>query len=214
MREELQRWLDGEVSDAEIPAELRPEAERLRALLDTPRVVGPAPGWLEQRVMADLPAHRPGRVGRAVAWLIQPKTVRVRPATLGALAAAALAALILWPTAPGTPDVPGTEPVIRTAATPDADGRIPVQFVYVAPDAGSVTVAGDFNDWDGEDFGLTDPDGDGVWTGQMRLAPGLHKYMFVVDGQWVSDPLADRYVDDGFGNRNALINVTPSGSSI
>jgi hypothetical protein len=34
--------------------------------------------------------------------------------------------------------------------------------------------------------------------------------MFVVDGEvWVTDPRAERYVDDGFGMRNALIAVQP-----
>jgi hypothetical protein len=37
--------------------------------------------------------------------------------------------------------------------------------------------------------------------------------MFLVDGQrWETDPRAERYVDDGFGMRNALINVAvPAG---
>ncbi len=38
--------------------------------------------------------------------------------------------------------------------------------------------------------------------------------MFVVDGEWVTDPQADRYVDDGFGNRNALIEVPTNGGAI
>jgi len=32
--------------------------------------------------------------------------------------------------------------------------------------------------------------------------------MFLVDGErWETDPRAERYIDDGFGMRNALVNV-------
>jgi len=34
--------------------------------------------------------------------------------------------------------------------------------------------------------------------------------MFIVDGErWVADPLAGRYVADGFGRENSLIFVRP-----
>jgi hypothetical protein len=53
-------------------------------------------------------------------------------------------------------------------------------------------------------------DGDGVWTGAVPLPPGLHKYMFLIDGkEWVTDPHAERYYDDGYGMRNAVITVVP-----
>ncbi len=49
----------------------------------------------------------------------------------------------------------------------------------------------------------------GIWTGRIPITPGLHEYMFVIDGtDWVTDPRAQRYSDDGFGNRNAILAVT------
>ena len=82
-----------------------------------------------------------------------------------------------------------------------------VQFVLDAPGATSVAVAGDFSEWD-DRHTLQDLDGDGVWTGRVPLVAGLHKYMFVIDGaEWVTDPNAQHYADDGFGNRNAVIAV-------
>jgi 1,4-alpha-glucan branching enzyme len=91
-----------------------------------------------------------------------------------------------------------------------------VQFVLADKGAKSVTVAGDFNDWNVDSTPLVDTDGDGVWTGLVALRPGQHKYMFVIDGQkWVTDPEAERYIDDGFGMRNAVVTVTPpSGRTI
>ncbi len=73
-------------------------------------------------------------------------------------------------------------------------------------------MAGDFSGWD-SDFVLEDADGDGIWTGRIPITPGLHQYMFVINGtDWVTDPRAQRYADDGFGNRNAVLAVTPPAS--
>jgi 1,4-alpha-glucan branching enzyme len=71
-----------------------------------------------------------------------------------------------------------------------------------------VAVTGDFDGWSASNV-LADPDGDGVWTGRVPVRPGVHAYMFLVDGSsWVTDPRADRYAEDGFGNRNAILAVT------
>ena len=44
----------------------------------------------------------------------------------------------------------------------------------------------------------------GAWTVVVPLPPGEHLFMFVVDGtQWITPPLADDFVDDGFGRRTA-----------
>lgn len=216
INEELQRWLDGELGDADLSPDSREAAERWRRVLSAASAdVGPAPSWLQHAVMRELPPRRPSRFARAVEWLAQPQTLRIRPLSAGALAAAALAAVLVWPGSESQ-----VEPGPRAASSVQAvdvetdDGRVYVQFVYIAPRASSVTVAGDFNDWSPAEFSLRDPDGDGVWSGRLPLSPGLHKYMYVVDGEWVTDPSAERYVDDGFGNRNALITVTRPGSEI
>lgn len=209
INEELHRWLDGELDERELPAELRDEAERWKSLLAARPEPRPAPPWLEQRVMAELPS--PGRRGlaRLVEWITRPRTLRFRPITVAAGAAAVLALMLFFPDGPA----PGPQADVRAGARL-ADGGVYVQFLYVAPGAGAVAVAGDFNDWSAEQLPLEDPDGDGIWTGEAPLSPGLHKYMFVVDGEWVTDPQADRYVDDGFGNRNALIEVPVTGDAI
>ena len=217
MNNELHRWLDGEIEDHELSPELRAEAERWREILDARPDPGPAPAWLEQRVMSSLPAHRPGIVRRVIDWITQPRTLQVRPVTVAAGAVAVLALVLLFPGGPITSpeQTVQTQPEngVRSAARL-ANGNVTVQFLYVAPDAESVAVAGDFNDWSAQGFELEDPDGDGIWTGEAPLSPGLHKYMFVVDGEWMTDPQADRYVDDGFGNRNALIEVPATGGAI
>jgi len=72
----------------------------------------------------------------------------------------------------------------------------------------SIAVVGDFNDWDPDRNQLLDENGDGVWATTLKLEPGRYEYMFILDGQkWVPDPEAYRYVRDGFGNKNAVIEI-------
>lgn len=205
MREEIRRYLDGEIGMEGIPEGVRAEAQAWDRLLasvkeETPR--GKAPPWLEQRVMADIDALPVrGRWSRLVAWLLRPQPVRITP-LVGGLAVAGLAALLLW-SGPFAPR--------QARETPGEDIMVYVQFTLEAPQASSVAVGGDFDAWGGS-HPLSDPDGDGVWTGRIPVAPGVHVYMFLVDGsEWVTDPQADRYTDDGFGNQNAVLAVaTPS----
>jgi hypothetical protein len=93
------------------------------------------------------------------------------------------------------PGSPGTE----TAA---GRGESEVLFVMPAPGAHSVTVVGNFNDW--EATPLSDENGDGIWTASIPLPPGRYEYAFVVDGRWWGqDPLADEYVRS-FGEYNSV----------
>ena len=72
----------------------------------------------------------------------------------------------------------------------------------------TVAIAGDFNGWNSGDNLLEDANGDGIWTGTLKLKPGIYEYMFVLDGKnWVPDPNALRYVKDGFGNKNAILEI-------
>ena len=88
-------------------------------------------------------------------------------------------------------------------------GRVYVQFVVEAGAAESVHLAGDFSDWE-PTISLDDSDGDGIWSGRVPLEPGVHEYMFVIDGsEWVPDPNAAASRDDGFGRQNSLLAVSP-----
>jgi hypothetical protein len=184
----------------------REEADAWERLARTLRedVPGPAPAWLEGAVMAEIAGERHGSRSRAVAWLLRP-SVRMSPLGAGLAAAAVVTALLLVSRGGGVPPEGPAPPI--AAATPPAEQVVYVQFVLEAPAARSVAVAGDFNEWDGG-HELEDPDGDGVWTGRVPILPGVHEYMFIVDGNdWVTDPRAGRWSDDGFGNRNAVLAV-------
>lgn len=82
-----------------------------------------------------------------------------------------------------------------------------VSLSFHAPEAKSVSLAGDFNKWSVES-GAMKRKSDGTWTIDVPLKPGVYHYMFVVDGEgWVSDPQAESYRDDGFGNKNAILRI-------
>lgn len=83
---------------------------------------------------------------------------------------------------------------------------VPISFY--APGARRVSLAGDFNRWSAEK-GLMKQENNGIWTLEVPLQPGTYHYMFVVDGEaWVTDPQAESYRDDGFGNRNSVLRVS------
>ena len=199
MKDETREFLDGERPRSSLPPAAREEAEAWDRLLTVLRedIPGPAPLWLEGAVMAEVAAVRPSRARRVTAWVLRP-SLRLSPLGLG-LAAAVMATVLLAPWR-------GTEPVVAPVAEAPA-AVVYVQFVLDAPGARSVAVAGDFNGWEARS-GLTDTDGDGIWTGRVPLRPGVHEYMFVIDeDEWVTDPRADRWSEDGFGNRNAVVAV-------
>ena len=78
-----------------------------------------------------------------------------------------------------------------------------------------VQVAGDFNGWNPARTPLEQVSS-GAWTVTLPLEPGRYEYMFVVDGQqWIADPFAAEQSDDGFGSRNAVLEVRPqTGTSL
>jgi hypothetical protein len=72
-----------------------------------------------------------------------------------------------------------------------------VRFMLVAPSASRVALAGDFNGWDARATPLV-AESRGVWAAAVALAPGRHRYAFVVDDtQWVADPAAPRAGEGG-----------------
>ena len=203
MSTDLNAYLDGEREFEELSPEAQAESDAWRRLTgelkaDEPRQ---APPWMENAVMSEI-ALASAPKESVFDWLLRPRTIRLSPLTSLAMAAAAMAVVALLPDE--APVSPETGPVAVT--------EILVEFSLEAPGATTVAVAGDFSGW-ASDFVLDDADGDGIWTGRIPITPGLHKYMFVIDGtDWVTDPGAQRYADDGFGNRNAVLAVAPPAS--
>ena len=210
----IKRLLDGELTLADLPPELRAEAEealRLVAAMDrAPVTLSPS---LDARVMESVRQHAKSPVRRFWRRLAAPREVelrlRVRPwAVLGGSLAAAAALVLLLARHHGP--VP-SDSVAAHGASPNV---VFVRFVLYAPGAKRVTVAGTFNQWDQNAAPLTPAGTDGVWVTTLELPIGQHQYAFVVDGQrWVADPAAPG-VDDGFGRRNSIVAATTQGARI
>lgn len=83
-----------------------------------------------------------------------------------------------------------------------------VEVVLAAPQAASVTIAGDFNGWNPQRTRLVRSNHEGLWRARLKLAPGVYQYSFVLDGTtWIGDPLAKTVLADGFGGHNSVIIV-------
>jgi 1,4-alpha-glucan branching enzyme len=96
-----------------------------------------------------------------------------------------------------------------STATSAPAPRVLVRLVVLQPEATSVAVAGDFNAWTPARTPLERLTND-AWAVTIPLEPGRYEYMLVVNGtEWIADPLASEHSDDGFGSRNAVLDVRP-----
>jgi hypothetical protein len=203
----LQAWLDGalDAGEAERFLAALPEAERKEALALAEvvrlaeRLPRAAPSEdFTSRAMARVRARRPPRRSFWT-WLRTPAFSPLASAA-GALAAAAVCALVL---------TRGPVFTARGTARGPAAGEATVlaRLVLRAPDARDVAVAADFNGWNPSAARMRRGEG-GLWTIEIPLAPGRrYQYMFVVDGQWRTDPDAPMRIDDGFGGVNAVLDL-------
>ena len=88
-----------------------------------------------------------------------------------------------------------------------AGDLVAVNFELHAPGAQRVELVGSFNSWKPGDVVLQGPDAAGYWTATVKLPAGRYEYLYLVDGQWVSDPQAAAHRPDGFGLENALLAI-------
>ena len=91
---------------------------------------------------------------------------------------------------------------------PSVSGR-QVTFRARARPGARVAVVGDWNGW--QPLPLS-PAGADRWQGTYTLPPGRHAWALRIDGAVVTPPEAPGFVDDGFGGRNAVVDV-PEGAS-
>ncbi|MGI8618547.1 MAG: isoamylase early set domain-containing protein [Gemmatimonadaceae bacterium] len=169
-----------------------------------------ASAGFEARVMAAVRKPASG----VLAWAVRPRVLRLSPLA-GLAAAAGIAIAVLSLDRAGSE---GTAPrvavsVPAAAAAASVDTIKLVQFMLVAPNAQTVSVVGDFNDWDPAATPLREASGAGVWTITVPLSAGRHQYVFMVNGtRWTPDPAAPLAVEDSFGMPNSVITVGESAS--
>lgn len=98
-------------------------------------------------------------------------------------------------------------PVVAGASRVVVPAVVPVRFVFPAPGAEHVSLAGSWNGWNETAHPLVRGEGD-VFYLVVPLAPGQYEYQFVVDGdRWQPDPSAPLARDDGFGRRNSVLTI-------
>ncbi len=81
------------------------------------------------------------------------------------------------------------------------------RFIYYGPDAISVKIGGNFNNWNPSDEFLMERDEDGTWTKNISLKPGTYQYRFIVDGEWVEDHNNSNYIHNAFGGNNSVLEI-------
>jgi len=81
--------------------------------------------------------------------------------------------------------------------------KLTQSFSIRAPTAATVLLAGDFTHWQQAALPLQKKS-DGIWRGNVELAPGIYHYRFIVDGEWQDDPECTLRVDNPFGTQDAV----------
>jgi 1,4-alpha-glucan branching enzyme len=81
-----------------------------------------------------------------------------------------------------------------------------ISFSILVPQAESVSIAGDFNDWNTVSHPMK-KDKKGIWKTSLSLDPGVCQYNFYVDGEWQNDPNSTEYVENPFGTLNSVKSV-------
>jgi 1,4-alpha-glucan branching enzyme len=89
----------------------------------------------------------------------------------------------------------------------NGNGPQTIRIEFNNPVAGTVAVAGSFNNWRPEATPMVRVD-EGRWVKDLALSPGAYEYRLVVDGLWIPDPAAIETVPNPFGDRNSVLKVT------
>jgi len=176
-----------------------------------------------ERVMARIrqeprPARRPARWR----WLVAPRSLPVSPVVGAALAAGLIGIGVFFGQyidRGGRNRTGGPEAFADTNSprSHSPDSVRVIKFVLVAPHAATVSVVGDFNNWDAQATPMTRTPTGGTWSVALKLPAGRHVYAFVVNGangtsQWVADPTAPLAPEDGLGAPNSVVLVGGSAS--
>lgn len=92
--------------------------------------------------------------------------------------------------------------------TNSLDKKVAIEFVYQAPQAKEVYIAGSFNNWDPRALPMK-MNTLGQWKTTVLLVPGRYEYRYFADGSWITDPQCREVVVNDDGTTNCVISVAP-----
>lgn len=81
-----------------------------------------------------------------------------------------------------------------------------VTMTFEAPYAETVSLMGDFNQWNAKKHPMKQT-AHGAWQKIIVVPPGRYEYRFMVDGRWRNDPANDRTCANCFGSTNNILGV-------
>ena len=81
-----------------------------------------------------------------------------------------------------------------------------IRFALHKPDAKQVSLCGEFNGWSPSATPMKRHD-DGHWETTVALVSGRFQYKFIVDGEWITDPAAQKNVPNEHGSLNSVVEV-------
>jgi anti-sigma factor RsiW len=84
-----------------------------------------------------------------------------------------------------------------------------VRIIFYSPEASSVALIGDFNEWGQREVTMAQAADRGIWEFSMSLKPGVYHYNLLVDGEkWVANPKSSTLVPDGYGGYDSVLVVS------
>jgi len=141
-------------------------------------------------------------------------------AKLEAISASAeeLLSSVEQPAAGEQTEITETAEVTATAEAKDLDTKLAelygvqqiedaMLFTTLYPRAGTVQIAGDFNNWQPENTPLQKVGENGVWQIKLPMNKGKYRYRLVVDGQWQQDPYNEITELNPYGEYNSVLEV-------
>ena len=82
-----------------------------------------------------------------------------------------------------------------------------VIFSAYYPQARSVHLAGDFNNWQPSKNPMQSL-GDGMWQTKLTLSKGRYRYRLVIDGRWQQDPNNKTTQPNPYGELDSVVTVS------
>jgi len=140
----------------------------------------------------------------------QPAAGKVQPGPVKVAAPQSMPAPAAQPAKLPIQSEPTKTPVkaaaVAEAPMPSASPKVKVTFVLPKADAKHVSLSGEFNGWSPTATPMKRHN-DGTWETTVDLAPGRYQYKFLVDGEWLLDPAAQKSVPNEHGTLNSVVEV-------